>query len=126
MKNTDHRPFLNYKHEKRKRNEQNLNKSSEIDKATATIAYFKIHPDFTIDRFYKTDVEPMHINQNDDKESSSNDEKKFKWSLDLSNIQIKKYYQQKEYFILVAVSRVDIIEDMKGSHKRNENNDGND
>jgi hypothetical protein len=72
-----------------------------------TIAYFKINPDFTIS------------NNDSSSEEGILEKKLFRWSLDISNIQ--KY--QNEYFIFVAVSRIDVDEDMKGEHRDVNNND---
>ena len=87
MKNTHYYPFINDKNEEPESKGQNLNESAEIDEETATIAYFRIHPDFTIDRFYDTNFEPTSMNLDNDKQSSTMDEKQFKWSFDLSNMQ---------------------------------------
>ncbi|GES84544.1 hypothetical protein GLOIN_2v1475226 [Rhizophagus clarus] len=70
LKNTDHRPLTSSKKEvnssnssfmssEKKVNSSNENESDEPDYIDKTIAYFKINNDFTINKFYSTDYEPL-------------------------------------------------------------------
>jgi hypothetical protein len=92
MENTDFRSFRNEK--KKNMESNNDNNSDKIDK---TIIHFKLKTDFTIDKFYSEDfvLSPFHG-------SSSNDDKKSRWSFDISNVCM----DGSRYFIFVAVSHI--------------------
>ncbi|RGB41646.1 hypothetical protein C1646_751942 [Rhizophagus diaphanus] len=51
--------------------------------------------------------------------SNSKDEDKFRWSLDISNMYKKSDGKYLKYFVLVAVSRINVAEDMKGEVNNN-------
>ncbi|RGB41636.1 hypothetical protein C1646_751929 [Rhizophagus diaphanus] len=136
LENTDHRQFILYTDSDDKNNKDESNESDEIAK---TIAYFKINDDFYIDKFYNIDYTPTPFvgskdsnnSKDDDKyiddtpppfvgsldSSNSKDDDKFRWSFDISNMYKKN---DDKYFILVAVSRINVVEDMKGNN--NEDN----
>ncbi|RIA84913.1 hypothetical protein C1645_858515 [Glomus cerebriforme] len=139
LENTDHRK-LRTLDDKRK---VESDKSDKIDKIDKTIAYFKINDDFTINKFYKNDFIPtlfsetqklnvISDNVGDSLDSSNvitivNNEstsKKdqtnhtFRWSFDISNM----HKRNNNYFILVAISHIDVDEDMKDT-KNNSNKD---
>ncbi|PKK72928.1 hypothetical protein RhiirC2_776630 [Rhizophagus irregularis] len=90
--------------------------SSKIDITSRNETDFKIKDDFTINNFYKSDKSSF-LNHNEKiKESRlSVDEKRepFKWSFDISNMHKNKMDDRKS-FILVAISRIKVDEDMKG------------
>jgi hypothetical protein len=111
LQNTDYRPFI-FNKKKNFRNENELEESVEID--NKTIAYFKIKDDFSIDKLYDHDP-PFY----DDEKGTKQDN--FRWSFDISNM----HKNNGKYFIFVAVSRINIEEDMKGK-KKDEDIKGND
>ncbi|GBC51968.2 hypothetical protein GLOIN_2v1766387 [Rhizophagus irregularis DAOM 181602=DAOM 197198] len=75
-----------------------------------TIAYFKINNDFTIEKNYKL---PSFEGPELDINNSMTDENKVdRWSIDISNIHKKN---DDGYFILVALSRIKVDEDMKNN-----------
>ncbi|CAB5364843.1 unnamed protein product [Rhizophagus irregularis] len=84
-----------------------LDGTVEIDE---TIAYFKINNDFTIEKNYKL---PSFEGPELDINNSMTDENKVdRWSIDISNIHKKN---DDGYFILVALSRIKVDEDMKNN-----------
>ncbi|PKB99454.1 hypothetical protein RhiirA5_429665 [Rhizophagus irregularis] len=84
-----------------------LDGTVEIDE---TIAYFKINNDFTIEKNYKL---PSFEGPELDINNSMADENKVdRWSIDISNIHKKN---DDGYFILVALSRIKVDEDMKNN-----------
>ncbi|CAB4474212.1 unnamed protein product [Rhizophagus irregularis] len=101
LQNTDYRPFI-FNKKKNFRNE--FEESVEIDK---TIAYFKIKDDFSIDKLYDHDPPLFHGDEKGIKQDN------FGWSFDISNM----HKNNGKYFIFVAVSRINIEEDMKGKNK---------
>jgi hypothetical protein len=113
LENTDYRPFKN----KKKKNYNNLNESNgsvEIDEA---IAYFKINDDLTINKYYCTEHKPLPFKETHGiGDEITKENNKFRWSSGISNMYKKN---DNEYFILVAISRVDIDEDMKGTKEMN-------
>jgi hypothetical protein len=134
LENTDYRPpkfnkrnqngsdgsSKNYRHE---------NKSDKIDKV---IACFKINDDFPIEKIslYK-ETQDEYDNkvyssenyeknkENDSKENEKNDT--FRWSFDISNMHKGK--NGDKYFILVAISHINVNEDMKETEVKGNNND---
>src|SRR4051812_41726536 len=79
-------------------------KFKELDVISSDIADFNINDVYNI----KTD--------------ETNEANKFRWSLGISNIQKYQYGNDvDQYFILVAVSRIDVNKEMKG-HKDNSDN----
>ncbi|CAB5370240.1 unnamed protein product [Rhizophagus irregularis] len=119
LQNTDYRPFI-FNKKKNFRNENEFEESVEIDK---TIAYFKIKDDFSIDKLYDQDPPPFDGNNVGFSDNYENETKKFnfRWSFDISNM----HKNNDKYFIFVAVSRINIEEDMKGK-KKDEDIKGND
>ncbi|PKK61033.1 hypothetical protein RhiirC2_718703 [Rhizophagus irregularis] len=119
LQNTDYRPFI-FNKKKNFRNENEFEESVEIDK---TIAYFKIKDDFSIDKLYDQDPPPFNGNNVGFSDNDENETKKsnFRWSFDISNM----HKNNDKYFIFVAVSRINIEEDMKGK-KKDEDIKGND
>ncbi len=78
------------------------------------IVYFQIDRDLTIKDIYTPDkVHPPYIKSPNE---SSNDDDLFRWSFDVSNLQ---EHDNGEYLIFVAVSYINIGEDMKGSKNHN-------
>jgi hypothetical protein len=123
LENTDHRPFKK-KFDVSQQNTSHQNDSGESDEINKTIAHFNIDINFNIVRFFdKTQESESNTNNNNGGNSL---EKTFKWSLSISNVQKKKNVNK--YFILVAVSRIDVgkdmngnvNEDMKGTKKNND------
>jgi hypothetical protein len=130
LENTDHRSF-----------NQNSNYQNKSDKINKTVAYFKITDELDIDEIYEP--APLHnvyesginddssiinvIDENgsesDDimaekveyKEKTSKKDDKFRWSFDISNVHCKN---NDEYIIFVAVSRIDVDEDMTGKYNK--------
>ncbi|CAG8599970.1 4056_t:CDS:10 [Rhizophagus irregularis] len=115
-KNTDYRPFIN---DKKKNPSSNKDKSDDSVKIDKTIAYFKINFDFIIETFYSTDCSSNSDEKitKEKKSDSKEDKKNYKWSLDISNMHKKK---DNKYFILFAISRIKVDEDMKGTEKNND------
>ncbi|PKY38934.1 hypothetical protein RhiirA4_439703 [Rhizophagus irregularis] len=109
LENTDHRQFDD-------KNKDESNETDESDEIVKTIAYFKINDDFDIDKFYDIDYTPPPFVEPLDS-SNSKDDDKFRWSFDISNMYKKS---DNKYFVLVAVSRINVVEDMKGGN--NEDN----
>jgi hypothetical protein len=114
LENTDHRPFKKVDIPQQISDHQNNSNSDEIDK---TIAHFKIDDyDLSIDRFYNNHfVPPLFKNDVNNDPSSYNiaandcNGSNFGWSFGISNIQKNDEVD----IILVAVSRIDLDEDMK-------------
>ncbi|GBC09477.1 hypothetical protein RclHR1_00890013 [Rhizophagus clarus] len=114
LDNTDHRPFKKVDIPQQIPDHQNNSNSDEIKE---TIAYFKIDDhDLSIDRFYSNDFVPPLFNDdsNDPSSVDNDDDYKFRWSLDISNMQ----EQEGVNTILVAISRIDVDEDMKKTDNR--------
>ncbi|CAB4389911.1 unnamed protein product [Rhizophagus irregularis] len=97
-------------------------KPVDSDTINETIACFKIDNDFEIIKFYNS--KKTEDSLGDDKtttkhkkSSSGDDEKndKSKWSLDISNVHKNKKNDSddSEYIFFVAISRINIDEDMK-------------
>ncbi|RGB30630.1 hypothetical protein C1646_765101 [Rhizophagus diaphanus] len=118
LQNTDYRPFI-FNKKKNFRNEKEFKESVEIDKK---IAYFKIKDDFSIDKLYDHDPPPFVGNNVGFSDNDENGTKKpnFRWSFDISNM----HENNGKYFIFVAVSRINIDEDMKGNDKQNKDDNG--
>ncbi|CAB5389622.1 unnamed protein product [Rhizophagus irregularis] len=116
LQNTDYRPFIN---DKKENPSNNKNKSDDSVKIDKTIAYFKINFDFIIETFYSTDCSSNSDEKitKEKKSDSKEDKKNYKWSLDISNMHKKK---DNKYFILFAISRIKVDEDMKGTEKNND------
>ncbi|CAB5091032.1 unnamed protein product [Rhizophagus irregularis] len=116
LQNTDYRPFIN---DKKKNSSSNKDKSDDSVKIDKTIAYFKINFDFIIETFYSTDCSSNSDEKitKEKKSDSKEDKKNYKWSLDISNMHKKK---DNKYFILFAISRIKVDEDMKGTEKNND------
>ncbi|CAG8659395.1 21020_t:CDS:10 [Rhizophagus irregularis] len=118
LQNTDYRPFI-FNKKKNFRNENEFEESVEIDK---TIAYFKIRDDFSIDKLYDHDPPPFDGNSvgSSDWDEKGTSEDNFRWSFDISNM----HKNNGKYFIFVAVSRININEDMKGNDKQKKDDNG--
>jgi hypothetical protein len=101
LKNTDYRPT-----------KSNHNESDRIDK---TIVHFKINDDLII-----INKEPYGNNEKDEENDPKEDKKidTFKWSLDISN----SHKEKNSDIILVAISRININEDMKKAKEKKNNN----
>ncbi|CAB5320432.1 unnamed protein product [Rhizophagus irregularis] len=106
LQNTDYRPFIFNKKKNNLRNENDVEGSVEIDK---TIAYFKINDDFSIEKLY--DHNPPIFDDNKVEKETKKDN--FRWSFDISNM----YEKNDKCFVFVAISRINIDEDMKGTNK---------
>jgi hypothetical protein len=112
----------------------------EKSKINETVAYFKINDDLDIVKLYGSGFKPPLFDRSKEQKVDINEEKK-EWSLDISNIQkcqhkrnFYKYLQKRQqklvneneeshncgddYFILVAVSRID-ANDMKENEDAN-------
>ncbi|PKY53515.1 hypothetical protein RhiirA4_426078 [Rhizophagus irregularis] len=88
-----------------------------FDTGNEIVADFKIDDDFTIKNFYKSDKSSFfNHNEEIEKSNSNEDEKRepFKWSFDISNMHKKDW----KSFILVAISRINVDEDMKKYDKK--------
>ncbi|GBB90311.1 hypothetical protein RclHR1_17200003 [Rhizophagus clarus] len=133
LQNTDYRRFIFDKEKKVNYSNKNEDEGSiEIDKA---IAYFKIKDDLTVDYLYDINYKPRPFVDNDvspsdndrkttrnknsdSKENKEND--KFRWSFDILNM----YKNDNRYFILIAISCININEDMmKGTDENIKDND---
>ncbi|GBB99303.1 hypothetical protein RclHR1_03480007 [Rhizophagus clarus] len=133
LENTDYRDYHQPEYDKKKLDSSNQNESDEyIDKK---IAYFKIDDNFNITRFYKPDFTPRSFEEiqkskfnnidgkkisnvafdnPDSNENKPNDKPDdFKWSFDISNL----HKNGDEAFILVAISRINVAEDMKNNEE---------
>ncbi|CAB5188211.1 unnamed protein product [Rhizophagus irregularis] len=124
LENTDHRQFRlsRDKVDVSSTSEQffyNLNDDEVTSKSThsinpndeeinETIAYFQISEKLDIVKFYDQYPRYVHRETGIDVEDDTDD--RYRWGLDISNVQS---YQGK-YFIFIAVSRIDVSEDMKG------------
>ncbi|GBB90270.1 hypothetical protein RclHR1_17170001 [Rhizophagus clarus] len=108
--------------------------SDEPDEIDKTVAHFQIKDDFTIDKFYNTNcrlspfqddlcISDSNIYSSDSIEKKE-DEKNgtSKWSFDVSNMHKMHGKNDNEYFILVAVSCINVDEDMRATEKENKNN----
>ncbi|GBB84949.1 hypothetical protein RclHR1_11530001 [Rhizophagus clarus] len=132
LENTDHRQFRlskdkvdvstpeqnpnNQYDEIVSKSTHSINQSDE--EINKTIAYFKISESLDIEKFYdqyfrRTIQETAGTDVNDVTDDG------YRWGLDISNVQ---NYQDK-YFILVAVSRIDVSDDMKGKVNADTNSD---
>ncbi|PKY30536.1 hypothetical protein RhiirB3_531106 [Rhizophagus irregularis] len=110
LDNTDHRQFgLSKKTTTSEHNTNNQNDQGE-EEITKTIAYFKINENLDIAKFYDQ-YDTLCTNRETGIDVNDDTDKRYRWGLDISNIQ--NYYQDK-YFIFIAVSRIDVSEDMKG------------
>jgi hypothetical protein len=137
LENTDHRQFRLSKEKvdiaASVRNPNNHDSDEVISKSTydsinqndeeinKTIAYFKISENLDITTFYEK--YPQYVNrETDDKVDEIDDvtEDRYRWGLDISNVQ---KYQDDKYFILIAVSRIDVKEDMKGKENADTKSD---
>ncbi|RGB38581.1 hypothetical protein C1646_812538 [Rhizophagus diaphanus] len=118
LQNTDYRPFM-FNKKKNFRNENEFEKPVDIDK---TIAYFKIKDDFSIDKLYDHDPPSFDDNNAGFSDNDENGTKKpnYGWSFDISNM----HKNNDKYFIFVAVSRINIDEDMKGNDKQKKDDNG--
>ncbi|CAB5188207.1 unnamed protein product [Rhizophagus irregularis] len=105
--NTDHRQF---KLSEEKTNSEHNSNNQNDEEITKTITYFKIKENLEIDKLYN--IFPNRKNNNNvDGNIDGDTDDRYKWSLDISNVQ---NYQDKKYSIFIAVSRIDVNEDMKG------------
>ncbi|PKB99971.1 hypothetical protein RhiirA5_382784 [Rhizophagus irregularis] len=101
--------------------ESDNKKSEKSDVIDKTIAYFRINDNFTISKFYDKKYKPPPFNQESKLNTSDDDAKEdeksdtFRWSFDVSNL----HKNDDEYYILVAVSRVNVNEDMKENKRDN-------
>ncbi|PKY48681.1 hypothetical protein RhiirA4_445477 [Rhizophagus irregularis] len=105
LQNTDYRPFI---FNKKKDNFGNENEFKPIE----TIACFKINEDLTIDKFYDHDSPSFDHSNVSSSKSDGNTTKsdEFRWSFDISNM----YKIDDKHFVLIALSRINVKEDMKG------------
>ncbi|RIA86147.1 hypothetical protein C1645_807927 [Glomus cerebriforme] len=105
LENTDYRQFRTKKQinatSKQIQNDEEINR---------TITSFKLNENLDIDKFYKEYPQKRNEPQEYDNAEDYMD-KRFRWSLDISNVQV---YDGK-CFIFVAVSRIDVFEDMRGT-----------
>jgi hypothetical protein len=101
--------------------ESDNKKSEKSDVIDKTIAYFRINDNFTISKFYDKNHKPPSFNQESKLNTSDDDAKEdeksdaFRWSFDVSNL----HKNDDEYYILVAVSHVNVNEDMKENKRDN-------
>ncbi|CAB5389562.1 unnamed protein product [Rhizophagus irregularis] len=134
LQNRDYRP-PKFGKSKRYGPDDDSNGSSEIDipSTNETVADFQINDDFTIKVFYKSNkssffnqtqnkqCNPKNNTDEESEESSSNEDKKgepSKWSFDISNM----HKTDGKSFILVAISRINVDEDMKGTKEKKHDN----
>ncbi|PKB93818.1 hypothetical protein RhiirA5_440244 [Rhizophagus irregularis] len=119
LQNTDYRPFL-FNKKKNFRNESEFEESVKINK---TIAYFKIKDDLSIDKLYDCDPPPFDGNNVGFSDNDENGTKKpnFRWSFDISNMHKN---DSGKYFVFVAISRINIDEDMKRNDKQKKDDNG--
>ncbi|PKY50669.1 hypothetical protein RhiirA4_531052 [Rhizophagus irregularis] len=103
LKNTDYRPT-----------KSNHDKSDRIDK---TIVHFKINDDLIMINKESYDGNEKD-EENDPKEKEDKKIDTFKWSLDISN----SHKEKNSDIILVAISRININEDMKKAKEKKNNN----
>ncbi|PKC06818.1 hypothetical protein RhiirA5_501093 [Rhizophagus irregularis] len=107
LENTDHRQFKLSEEKTNSEHNSNIQNDEEI---TKTITYFKKKKNLEIDKLYN--IFPNRKNNNNvDGNIDGDTDDRYKWSLDISNVQ---NYQDKKYSIFIAVSRIDVNEDMKG------------
>ncbi|PKY60001.1 hypothetical protein RhiirA4_483219 [Rhizophagus irregularis] len=125
LKNTDHpQPKFN---KKDVLDSSSQNKSDEPFDNDKTIACFKIDNDFEISKLYNPKkTEDSSCNgktTKHDKSSPEEDEKNdnYKWSFDISNMH-KNDSDGSEYFIFIAISRININEDMKQEKEKKDDN----
>ncbi|GES84524.1 kinase-like domain-containing protein [Rhizophagus clarus] len=103
LKNTDYREFGS-----RNKNVHNDKRGSdEFDEINKTIVYFKINDNFTIKNFYEKGYKPTPFQFGSQKDKK---DREYEWCLDISN---KHNNKRNKYFILVAVSRINVHQDMK-------------
>ncbi|CAB5188206.1 unnamed protein product [Rhizophagus irregularis] len=115
LENTDHRQFRLSKEKTTSAQHNSNNQNDDKEEITKTIARFKINENLEIDKFDKGDK--SLIRETNSSANNSNDtDNMYRWSLDISNVQ---NYQDK-YFIFVAVSRIDVNEDMKGKDTKSD------
>ncbi|CAB4463603.1 unnamed protein product [Rhizophagus irregularis] len=107
LENTDHRQFKLSEEKTNSEHNSNIQNDEEI---TKTITYFKIKENLEIDKLYNIFPNRKN-NSNVDGNIDGDTDDRYKWSLDISNVQ---NYQDKKYSIFIAVSRIDVNEDMKG------------
>ncbi|CAG8725041.1 17515_t:CDS:10, partial [Rhizophagus irregularis] len=107
LENTDHRQF---KLSEEKTNSEHNSNNQNDEEITKTITYFKIKENLEIDKLYNIFPNRKN-NSNVDGNIDGDTDDRYKWSLDISNVQ---NYQDKKYSIFIAVSRIDVNEDMKG------------
>ncbi|GES84536.1 hypothetical protein GLOIN_2v1769895 [Rhizophagus clarus] len=94
--------------------------SDDIDK---TIAYFKIKDGFSIDKFYSTDYKPSSFQDELQDKEDNGKNSNYKWCFDISNMHKENDNKCNKYFILVAISRINVDEDMKRNERNDENFD---
>ncbi|GES84515.1 hypothetical protein GLOIN_2v1846762 [Rhizophagus clarus] len=104
LENTDRRP------PKSEKTTDFNNQSDESVVIEKVIVHFKINDDFAIENLYSTIGGDVINKKSGLKEGEKNDE--FRWSFDISNMHIHKKDDSKS-FILVAISRINVDEDMK-------------
>ncbi|CAB5370479.1 unnamed protein product [Rhizophagus irregularis] len=115
LENTDHRQFRLSKEKTTSAQHNSNNQNDDKEEITKTIARFKINENLEIDKFDKGDK--SLIRETNSSANNSNDaDNMYRWSLDISNVQ---NYQDK-YFIFVAVSHIDVNEDMKGKDTKSD------
>ncbi|RGB23908.1 hypothetical protein C1646_773828 [Rhizophagus diaphanus] len=99
LENTDCRPYKNGK-----KKDMELNNDNNSDKIEKTIVHFKLKTDLTIDKFYSEGFIPPLFNGS----SSNDDDKKSRWSFDISNVCMN----ENKHFIYVAISCI-VDDDMR-------------
>ncbi|POG75697.1 uncharacterized protein OCT59_015485 [Rhizophagus irregularis] len=99
LENTDCRPF-----KIGKKKDMELNNDNNSDRIKKTIVHFKLKTDLTIDKFYSEGFIPPLFNGS----SSNDDDKKFRWSFDISNVCMN----ENKHFIYVAISCI-VDDDMR-------------
>ncbi|PKY51632.1 hypothetical protein RhiirA4_546667 [Rhizophagus irregularis] len=114
LENTDHRQFR-FKEKTTSAQHNPNNQNNDEEEITKTIARFKINENLEIDKFDKGDKSPIR-DTNSSANNSNDTDNMYRWSLDISNVQ---NYQDK-YFIFIAVSRIDVNEDMKGKDTKSD------
>ncbi|RGB26522.1 hypothetical protein C1646_770336, partial [Rhizophagus diaphanus] len=108
LENTDHRQFR-FKEKTTSAQHNPNNQNGDEEEITKTIARFKINENLEIDKFDK-DVKSPIQGTNSSTNNSNDTDDRYRWGLDISNVQS----YQGEYFIFIAVSRIDVNRDMKG------------
>jgi hypothetical protein len=123
LENTDHRQFrlskekvdiITSEQNPNSQNDEIVSKSTHSisqndEEINKTIAYFKISESLDIIKFY--DQYPRHTFRETGIDLEDDTDNRYRWGLDISNVQ---NYQEDKYFIFIAVSRIDVNEDMKG------------